>query len=97
MGAGFALAQPAAVEDRFAPDNTLPLDPKLRKGVLENGLRYYIRENRRPENPRERFEAEVPDHEETLVSIAEDPLTCVALGAGEALREIGTFERVLQD
>ena len=32
-----------------------------------------------------------------LVSIAEDPLTCVALGAGEALREIGTFERVLQD
>ncbi len=31
------------------------------------------------------------------VSIAEDPLTCVALGAGEALREIGTFERVLQD
>ena len=31
------------------------------------------------------------------VSIAEDPLTCVALGAGEALRNIGTLEGVLQD
>ncbi len=31
------------------------------------------------------------------VSIAEDPLTCVALGAGEALRGIGTIKGVLQD
>ncbi len=31
------------------------------------------------------------------VSIAEDPLTCVALGAGEALQAIGTLKRVLQD
>ena len=50
LGAGLALAQPAAVDDRFASANTLPVDAKLRKGILENGLRYYIRENRRPEN-----------------------------------------------
>lgn len=27
----------------------LPLDPAVRSGTLENGLRYYVRENRRPE------------------------------------------------
>ena len=31
------------------------------------------------------------------VSIAENPLTCVALGAGEALSEIGTLKGLLQD
>ncbi len=31
------------------------------------------------------------------VSIAEDPLTCVALGAGKALEEMGTLKGVLQD
>jgi rod shape-determining protein MreB len=31
------------------------------------------------------------------VSIAEDPLTCVALGAGKALQEIGALKGVLQE
>ena len=31
------------------------------------------------------------------VSIAENPLTCVASGAGEALREIGTLKGLLLD
>lgn len=29
--------------------DSLALDPAVRSGVLENGLRYYVRENRRPE------------------------------------------------
>jgi zinc protease len=36
---------------RTAPlDEKLPLDPNLRVGQFENGLRYYIRENKKPEN-----------------------------------------------
>ena len=35
-----------------APDNgeALSLDPRVRYGVLDNGLRYYIRQNAKPEN-----------------------------------------------
>lgn len=31
-------------------DGPLPVDPEVRVGELDNGLRYYIRENSRPEN-----------------------------------------------
>jgi len=31
-------------------EGKLPIDPKITKGKLENGLTYYIRENREPEN-----------------------------------------------
>jgi len=31
-------------------DEILPIDPKIRKGQLENGLTYYIRQNQEPEN-----------------------------------------------
>ena len=31
------------------PDEKLPLDPKVKAGKLENGLTYYIRENKKPE------------------------------------------------
>ncbi|HCF80641.1 MAG TPA: hypothetical protein DER39_02945, partial [Porphyromonadaceae bacterium] len=27
-----------------------PIDPNVRKGILENGLTYYIRQNKLPEN-----------------------------------------------
>src|SRR5690606_16891935 len=37
-------AAPAA-----AQRDTLPLDPALRIGTLDNGLRYYVRQNARPE------------------------------------------------
>ncbi len=33
-----------------SPDDPLPTDPKVTVGTLENGLRYYIRSNGRPEN-----------------------------------------------
>ncbi|MCJ7627907.1 MAG: insulinase family protein, partial [Longimicrobiales bacterium] len=32
------------------PDSPLPTDPKVTVGTLDNGLRYYIRANGRPEN-----------------------------------------------
>src|SRR5215217_4698193 len=43
--AGNAAAQTAAP----ALSTTLPVDPKLRIGTLSNGLRYYIRQNSKPE------------------------------------------------
>src|SRR5690554_5995749 len=44
------LPMRAAAQEQIGPDTPLPLDPRLTHGVLDNGLRYYIRENRRPEN-----------------------------------------------
>ena len=32
------------------PDTTLPIDPQVKVGKLENGLTYYIRKNEKPEN-----------------------------------------------
>ncbi len=34
----------------LAPADTLPLDPAVTAGTLDNGLRYYIRKNARPEH-----------------------------------------------
>ena len=39
---------------------------------IESLIRAHFEHLKNPEKPRERFEAEVPDHEETLVSIADD-------------------------
>lgn len=39
-----AVAQPA-----LRPEDPLPLDPKVRTGVLANGMKYYIKYNARPE------------------------------------------------
>ena len=43
--------QPAAAPTLAMPrlTDTLPLDPKVRVGMLPNGLRYYIRRNAKPE------------------------------------------------
>ena len=41
---------PAKPEDAIALDQKLAIDPALIHGQLDNGLRYYIRKNRRPEN-----------------------------------------------
>src|SRR5438309_1255135 len=42
--------QPAAAPAVALPLSTkLPVDPKVRLGVLPNGLRYYIRQNAKPE------------------------------------------------
>lgn len=40
-----ASAKPSA----SSPASPLPLDPKVRVGTLPNGLRYYIRQNKKPE------------------------------------------------
>jgi zinc protease len=51
--AGLALARSAPAQDapagRFHVSDTLPVDPDVTVGRLENGLRYFIRVNRRPE------------------------------------------------
>ena len=38
------------VQAQMNPTEPLPQDPELRKGVLENGLTYYIKHNAKPEN-----------------------------------------------
>lgn len=43
-----------SAESADALDSPLPLDPNITLGTLKNGLTYYIRENRKPEN-RARF------------------------------------------
>jgi len=45
-----APAADAPGGDAFALDRQLPLDPAVRTGRLENGLRYYIRANAKPED-----------------------------------------------
>ncbi|MFC1530624.1 M16 family metallopeptidase, partial [Gemmatimonadota bacterium] len=44
------LGIPMVPADEVEPDQLLPVDPQVRIGVLPNGLRYFIRENGRPEN-----------------------------------------------
>jgi zinc protease len=43
------LAQAPAVPQELALDRTLPIDPAVRSGRLPNGLRYFLRQNGRPE------------------------------------------------
>jgi zinc protease len=45
MGAGQLEAQQVPLD----PDGRIPLDPAVRAGTLENGLRYFVRQNGRPE------------------------------------------------
>ncbi len=51
LPAGWTMGQlPGPDLFAYHPDDTIPVDPGIRKGKLENGLTYYIRENRKPEN-----------------------------------------------
>src|SRR5919112_1692403 len=43
-----ATAAQAAIPPELALDRTLPIDPAVKSGRLPNGLRYFIRENKRP-------------------------------------------------
>src|SRR4029450_2824714 len=43
-------APQAAIPPELALDRTLPIDPAVKSGRLPNGLRYFIRENKRPAN-----------------------------------------------
>jgi zinc protease len=49
IGAPHAHAQAAAQRPQLASTDPLPTDPAVRVGRLDNGLRYYIRANPRPE------------------------------------------------
>lgn len=46
-----AAATQKIERNRF--DQTIPSDPAVKIGVLDNGLKYYIRENKKPENKAE--------------------------------------------
>jgi zinc protease len=46
----FILIISAGAQPSFNPDNPLPEDPKVTKGVLDNGLTYYVRSNSQPAN-----------------------------------------------
>ncbi|MFQ5603330.1 MAG: M16 family metallopeptidase [bacterium] len=52
VGAAELQAQSSGAQKSLALDlhAKLPLDPKITVGTLENGLTYYIRENKKPEN-----------------------------------------------
>jgi zinc protease len=41
---------PVAEEQTSAADQVLPVDPQVQVGTLDNGLRYFIRKNQKPEN-----------------------------------------------
>jgi zinc protease len=41
-------AQQPQISDNL--NNKIPIDPKVKKGILENGFTYYIRNNEKPEN-----------------------------------------------
>ncbi|HUQ87104.1 MAG TPA: insulinase family protein [Vicinamibacterales bacterium] len=43
-------APQAAIPPELALDRTLPVDPAVKTGQLPNGIRYFIRENKRPAN-----------------------------------------------
>ncbi|MCW5965401.1 MAG: insulinase family protein, partial [Bryobacterales bacterium] len=45
-----ALAQAPVTAKRWELDATLPLDPSIRTGKLDNGLTYYVRRNTEPKN-----------------------------------------------
>ena len=45
----------ATAQQKFNLNDQLPEDPKVTKGVLENGLTYYVRANDNPENRAELF------------------------------------------
>src|SRR4249920_3275347 len=34
----------------FAPQDVIPLDPTVKSGTLDNGLKYFVRQNSRPAN-----------------------------------------------
>lgn len=38
------------MQAQFDPNSPIPLDPKVKVGKLPNGLTYYIRQNKKPEN-----------------------------------------------
>src|SRR5947208_12489213 len=46
---GWFLISSVFIYAQTSPSDPLPLDPKLKVGKLSNGLTYYIRQNKKPE------------------------------------------------
>jgi zinc protease len=46
----FILAPMAVFAQDLKPTDLIPFDPNVKKGTLKNGLTYYIRKNKKPEN-----------------------------------------------
>ncbi|MFC1725619.1 M16 family metallopeptidase [candidate division KSB1 bacterium] len=46
----YGQKKPVSDAKTVALDQTVPIDPKITVGKLDNGLKYYIRENHKPEN-----------------------------------------------
>lgn len=46
----FFLLLTAGAQQDFNPGDTIPVDPAVTKGVLKNGLTYYVRANNEPQN-----------------------------------------------
>ena len=44
-----------SAQTNFDLKNSIPQDPKVSKGVLENGMTYYVRSNENPKNRAELF------------------------------------------
>ena len=40
----------ATIAQQLKPADLIPFDPNVKKGILKNGLTYYIRKNAKPEN-----------------------------------------------
>ena len=51
----FAGSMFAQTEVNMDPNAAVPMDPSIRHGVLDNGLTYYIKVNKKPENRAEFF------------------------------------------
>jgi len=47
---GEQVLQPVTAAVEPSPEAAIPVDPQVRLGRLENGLTYYVRPNRKPEN-----------------------------------------------
>ena len=48
---GYAQESPGSFKAKdIALEKTPPVDPRITVSRLENGLKYYIRENKKPEN-----------------------------------------------
>jgi len=45
-----SLVYVAQAQVNLKPEDKLPLSPKVKKGVLKNGMSYYIEKNTKPEN-----------------------------------------------
>lgn len=50
IGVCFLFACSVTAQEVLNLNDTLPVDPKVSKGVLENGLTYYVRANSEPQN-----------------------------------------------